>query len=119
MPVFDYQCAACDAIDEDYVPSYNTPPPPCHACGSIERAKIWAGKGALMIPDTVPGGFIIENIDRKPMRFDSKSEYKAALLARGLTNDGFKHVGEQGSDKGAKIWNPNTRRHEVRSTRWI
>lgn len=37
-----------------------------------------------IVPDDVPGGFVVENGFDKPTRFYSRSEHQAALAARGL-----------------------------------
>ena len=48
--------------------------------------------------DSVPGGFVIENLGPKPQTFYSKSEYKQAMDIAGV-KPMVRHVGEPGSDK--------------------
>lgn len=57
---------------------------------------------ASVIPDDVPGGFMIENLDKVPRWFPSKSAFQAELAARGLTTErGNQWRGNpgEGSDK--------------------
>lgn len=72
--------------------------PPCRTCNG-PTFKIWVQMSHI-IPDGVPGGFVIENLDRHPRTFYSKSEYARELKARGL-RIGACHKGDpgEGSDK--------------------
>ena len=56
-------------------------------------------------PDSIPGGQLIENLDRHPTRYYSRTEIKDAMRAKGVEYR-IKHVGLPGSDKS-----PHTVRH--------
>ena len=61
----------------------------CDDCGKILSPGEWPwcpherGVGRYH-QDAVPGGFIVENGFDEPTRFESHSEHRAALAARGL-----------------------------------
>lgn len=100
-PMFDYQCPSCGFTGESFVHKADTPVE-C-SCGTPMTRLLTA---CNIIQDTVPGGFIIENLDKVPRRFESKSQYRDELAARGLRLTD-RHVGSQGSDK-----NPHTTKWE-------
>lgn len=61
----------------------------CDICGAEIQIGDWAfcphGRGAnTVIPDDVPGGFVVENGFDRPTRFDSHSAHLRALADRGL-----------------------------------
>lgn len=91
--MFDYKCA-CGWVDEKFVHRASDPVS-CPQCGGATERFI---SHVNIVPDSVPGGFTIENISATPMTFYSKSEYRDALRAHGLVNT-VRHVGVQGSDK--------------------
>jgi putative FmdB family regulatory protein len=98
MPMYNYMCPACAFQTEHLVPSRDSLQP-CDRCGHSAMERMASMPN--VIADSVPGGFVIENLDKVPRRFYSKSEYRDELAARGLkTRD--HHVPRQDSDK-----NPN------------
>lgn len=126
MPVFNYACTGdCAHVWEAFT-HHRDVLPACPICGGAAE-KIHTGT-VTVIPDTIPGGMMIENIASTPMRFDSKSEFKLELAKRGMQSSGmqglgssqFRHMGDpgEGSDKGKKIYDPVKGRFVVRSTRW-
>ena len=129
MPMFEWQCQveACGHVWEGFTHDRDLLPL-CPVCGGAS-AKCYAGRGPALIDDTVPGGFVVENIARHPMRFDSKSEFKHELAMRGMRSSGtdgigtssFRHLGDpgEGSDKARRIYDPNKRRMVTRSSRWV
>ena len=61
----------------------------CEDCGQHIDVGAWPfcphGRSTLaVVPDDVPGGFIVENGFDRPMRFDSHSAHERALADRGL-----------------------------------
>lgn len=51
-----------------------------------------------VVDDTIPGGMVVENMGPTPLRFNSKSEWRAEMKRRGLVNK-VEHVGVPGSDR--------------------
>jgi hypothetical protein len=96
MPMFDYLCPAGHQFEAYHSVETN---PVCRTCG-LPTDRIWTSPPAS-IPDSVPGGFVIHNLDKEPRTFYSKSEYQAELRARGLTTDRASYKGDpgEGSDK--------------------
>lgn len=123
MPIFEYECLTCGHTWEAFTHKRDDLPS-CQTCGAPTR-KIHTGN-VNVVPDTIPGGMMIENIAATPMRFDSKSEFKLELAKRNMTSSGvdglgssrFRHVGDQGSDKAKKIFDPVKGRFVTRSTNW-
>lgn len=95
MPLFDFRCQSCQHVFEAF--SKYDDRPSCPLCQSGTE-KIWIGRSTAIVPDGVPGGFVIENLDTEPRTFYSKSEYRNELKARGLRIRD-RHVGLQGSDR--------------------
>jgi len=90
--MYDFDCTACSHQFEALVPHGALPP--CPACAAAtERA--WR-RTAHVRPDSVPGGFWVENLDATPRYFDSNSTYQQELKARNLTNDRFHSVNPRG-----------------------
>ena len=63
--------------------------PVCEKCGTVLDIGMWPfcphERGAnAVVPDDVPGGFVVENGFAQPTRFDSKSAHRQALADRGL-----------------------------------
>jgi len=61
----------------------------CDECGVELQTGDWPfcphGVSALaVVPDDVPGGFVVENGFETPRRFDSRSAHRKALDAEGL-----------------------------------
>lgn len=103
MPLFDIQCTNpdCRAVREVFVHRADSPLLPCIAC-AYPVEKLLAGRTFHAHSDSVPGGFVIENLDTTPRRFDSKSAYRDELKARGLVRlDNWKGSPGEGSDKPA------------------
>lgn len=102
MPLYDNRCLECGTIFESF--SRVGEHPVCACGGASER--VWIGKAATVIDDSIPGGMVIENLGARPQTFYSKSDYKRAMDAAGV-KPYVRHIGEQGSDKS---------KH---TTRWI
>ncbi len=107
MPLFDRKCSTCGNIRLDsYEPTPQTVLCPCGA----EMEKVWLGRAAAVIDDSIPGGYLVRHgicwPDGSPRRYDSKSEMARQAKRQGLTN-AVEHIGSPGSDK-----NKNT-------SRWI
>lgn len=107
MPMYDYRCLDCQAVFERFVHRADTQIF-CPIDGApAEKVFIQAPS---VIPDSIPGGMVIENLDRVPRRFDSKSAYRDELNARGLTTERGNVFREDpsGSDKnkhtGLRRW---------------
>ena len=79
MPLFDYHCVPCNVTEEHFVHQSQTPVP-CGVCGGPTERQI---SRISVIPDSVPGGFVIENLHKTPKRYYSKSEYRDDLRAAG------------------------------------
>jgi len=99
MPMYDFDCPDCGQSFERLAKFEETIR--CERCGAVTMRRF---PSPNVIDDSVPGGFVIENMGHKPMKFYSKSEYKREMELRGLVPY-VKHVGSKGSDK-----NPNTTR---------
>lgn len=115
MPVFDFSCKTCGLIFEKLTKYGELP---ACVCGG-ETEKVWTSCPNV-IGDDVPGGFVIENLDRHPRTFYSKSAYRDELRARGLRlREG--HIGDpgEGSDKSRLVRDPNTGRMTRATSRWI
>ena len=61
----------------------------CDTCGTVLEIGMWpfcphARGMSAVVPDDVPGGFIVENGFPEPTRFDSRSAHRNALATRGL-----------------------------------
>jgi putative FmdB family regulatory protein len=103
MPIYDQQCPACGWSAEILVPIGVHPP--CPTCaGPTER--IWRGRSAGVVDDTIIGGEVCENLGHTPVTFYSKSE-KARYLKAHQIEPFVRHAPQRGSDKS-----PHT-------TRWI
>jgi hypothetical protein len=100
MPMFDFFCRNCGASFEMFVPCEHRDHVICNTCGCFTTRE-WR-VGPSVIDDTVPGGFTIENLDKTPQTFYSKSDYRDAMRARGLMNF-VRHIGKPGSDKNPGI----------------
>jgi len=100
MPMFDYECQdpACGRTEEHFVHHAETPVF-CGHCHTLMRRLLTACR---IIPDDVPGGFVIENLDKTPRTFYSKSAYRDELRARGMKLRDHHLSTPEGSDK-----NPN------------
>lgn len=100
MPMDDYECSSCGLSFERFVHRREDRDAVlCPHCQS-ETRRIFTK--VTIIPDTVPGGFDIENLDRHVRHFESKSQYRDELKARGLGLRDRHIQTAEGSDK-----NPN------------
>ena len=52
----------------------------------------------IVQPDGIPGGLVVENLDRNPITVYSRSQLKHEMDARGV-RPMVRHVGDPGSDK--------------------
>jgi hypothetical protein len=101
MPMFDRGCPRCGEQLIDCFEPVEAPEVLCPEC-KVPTKRIWIGKGAAVIQDSIEGGVLIHhgicNPDGSPRRFDSHSEIARAAKERGLVNY-VEHVGERGSDR--------------------
>ena len=81
MPMYNFQCE-CGAAFEFCVPVEHRDHVVCNHCGNFAQ-RVWT-VAPHMHADSIPGGMWIENLGPQPMRFDSKSDYRDAVKARGL-----------------------------------
>lgn len=99
MPMYDYQCPACQKIEEHLV-RVGTDLWECE-CGA-EMTRIWTGHATSVIPDGIPGGLMIKNglcnPDGTPKRYDSYSEIRRAEKRTGMVNH-VEHKPPPGTDK--------------------
>lgn len=95
MPTFDFKCPECGKEWEALVWSSN-PHQVCGDCGRFAD-KLWRSTPAI-IPDDIPGGLVIDNLDKTPITVYSKSQLRAEAAARGLSQH-VVHRPQQGSDK--------------------
>lgn len=115
MPIYDFECQSCGAVFDKFVKHGELP---ACACGGA-TAKVWASNCPSFIPDDVPGGFVIHNLDTKPRKFYSKSAYRDELRARGLQIRD-RHMGDpEGGDKARLQRDPNTGRMTRATSRWV
>jgi hypothetical protein len=56
------------------------------------------GTGLSIVPDSVPGGFVIENLSAQPQTFYSRSEHKRAMDKAGVVPM-VRHMPSPGSDR--------------------
>ena len=96
MPIYDFLCAAGHQT-EQYLPTTDTSRAVCPYCSEPVK-KIFTGTGPTMIPDSIPGGLVLENLTPRPKRYYSRTEIKDEMRARGVEQR-VRHVGEQGSDR--------------------
>jgi putative FmdB family regulatory protein len=92
--MYDYRCACGHTFES--LRRLSEANPLCVKCGAATEKYLSKAPG--VIADHVPGGFVVENIGHRPMKFESKSEMKRELDRRGLEQK-VRHVGERGSDK--------------------
>lgn len=73
----------------------------CPECGAATK-RIWIGKGATVISDSIPGGVLIAHgichPDGTPRRFDSHTDIRKAAEKAGLQPH-VTHMPGPGSDK--------------------
>ena len=104
MKMQDYECRDClHQIEILFRPGQADPRlAECEVCKSYRPFVHIVSAPPSVRSDSVPGGFVIHNLDRHPRRFESKSAYHAELKARGLTTErGNQWRGDpgNGSDK--------------------
>ena len=106
MPMYDFTCASCESAVERFVPLACRNDAHVCACGGGLRRVLAAGRAPTMVPDSIPGGVVIENLTRHPKRYYSRS---AIRLAQEIAEvkPFVRHMGSPGSDRS-----PHT-------TRWI
>ena len=98
MPLWDLNCPTCGYQKADVFVRLSEGPSLCPDGHECERVIFPGSSGPTMIPDTIPGGRIVENLGHHPVKIESRSHLKRELQARGL-QEMVRHVGEQGSDK--------------------
>jgi hypothetical protein len=99
--LFDFLCLFCahsfeatvraDELDKCLLTGQG---PWCRECHG-PTMRIWTGMASIQADD-VPGGFTIENLDKVPRTFYSKSAYRDELKARGLRLGGH-YTGDPGN----------------------
>ena len=105
MPVYDFACTACGLAEERIVSMASRDAQTCTRCHA-PLTRCFIGRAPTMIPDSIPGGVVVENLTPQPKRFYSRTEINDEMRVHGVRAH-VRHVGVQGSDK-----NPHT-------TRWI
>ena len=104
MPIYDRKCNTCGWTRQDCVePSDHECA--CPHCG-VNTVREWTCSAAIHGDDKFIGGVTFENMGHAPVTVHSRSEYKAALAARGL-REFVRHQPPPGHDKSDK------------TTRWI
>lgn len=100
MPMFDRACNTCGKHLLDCLEPSEAPTVMCK-CGGLTQ-RVWLGKTAGVIADTIPGGLYLKhglcNADGSPKRYDSHSEIRAEAKRRGLENH-VQHQPGKGTDK--------------------
>lgn len=67
-------------------------------CGGRNNHGFPQGTGLSIVPDSVPGGFVIENLSAQPQTFYSRSEHKRAMDKAGVVPM-VRHMPSPGSDR--------------------
>lgn len=95
MPMYEVRCH--EGHEDEQFAHREAELDPCRVCGDpVQRVYRTM---AHMRQDSIPGGMVINDLDPKgPMRFDSWSDYRRELKARGLVNK-VEHVCIEGTDK--------------------
>lgn len=95
MPVFDFRCQRCQHTQDHYV--YNISERQlCYCGGEMDRVLLTA---PTMIPDSIPGGQVIENLTATPRRFYSRTEIKDQMRVLGVESK-VQHLGNaEGGDR--------------------
>lgn len=93
-------CEPCDRVSEELVSRDGGPDRPCHTCGTaLVRAATLDPPSVTVIDDVLWGGpRWIENLGPTPVWCETKSGYKAELVARGMRQQ-VRHVPVPGTDK--------------------
>src|SRR5262245_39237850 len=81
MPKYDFICPS-GHVQADRIVPYGTRPA-CPECGGATEI-VWLSSFPNVIPDSVPGGFVVENMTREPETFYSKSEHRRRVKELGL-----------------------------------
>lgn len=95
MPMYDFCCPSCQGESEGFCHASQSRT--CEQCGAILE-RVFRQHTPAVIGDDIPGGMVIENADKVPHKFYSKSEYQRFLKERGLRLH-VQHRGVEGSDK--------------------
>ena len=66
--------------------------------GCIKTIRPHGLMSMRVVDDSVPGGFVIENLSAQPQTFYSKSEYREAMRVAHVKNE-VRHRPPPGSDK--------------------
>lgn len=75
----------------------------CEDCGKLISVGEWPWcpheyPTFKVIPDSIPGGLVLENMGATPVKVYSHSERKLEMAKRGLIEK-VRHVGQNGTDK--------------------
>jgi putative FmdB family regulatory protein len=53
MPIYEYRCEACEKRFEEYLPTSETPAPPCPDCGSQKVTRLISQINTEWLPSDV------------------------------------------------------------------
>lgn len=96
--MYDRQCRECGTLQQDCLEPVSAPVVLCRSCGA-ETDRVWLQRAAAVIPDDIPGGFVIEHIPGlEGRKAYSRSELARLAASRGYVNH-VEHVTPKGSDK--------------------
>jgi hypothetical protein len=102
MPRYDFVCPS-GHIQRDMWTRYGAFPT-CPECGAMVET-LWDRGFPNVIADSVPGGFVVENMGREPETFYSKSDHRREAKARGLRiRDEYCEAGGVTNKKLTKWW---------------
>jgi hypothetical protein len=94
MPIFDRRCDVCGWTKAD---NYEPHGAIVRCPNGHETVREWT-TAPTMIPDSIPGGRVVENLGHTPVTVYSRSELRRVLQARGL-EEFVRHVGTRDGDR--------------------
>ena len=94
--MYDRECQECGKKLVDCFEPVDAPVVRCPRCNNTTR-RVWIGKGATVIPDDIPGGYIMEHVE-PGRKVYSNSELRAVLASHGYRQH-VEHVTPPGTDK--------------------
>lgn len=105
MPMYDRGCPQCGEQLIDCYEPVEAPKVLCPDC-RVPTKRIWIGRGAAVIPDEIPGGYVMEHVE-PGRKVYSNSELRAVLASHGYRQHVEHMPDHKGTDKS---------KH---TTRWI